>query len=42
MGLDMGDDTVEVIKHEDFISQVLSDLGLHALTKTTSEIANLD
>ena len=42
MGLDMGDDTVEVIKREDFISQVLSDLGLHALTKTTAEIANLD
>lgn len=28
MGLDMGDDAIEVIKLEDFFSQVMSDLNL--------------
>jgi len=39
MGLDMGDDAIEVIKHDDFIAQVLSDLGFQSLIKTTKEVA---
>ena len=42
MGLDMGDDAVEVIKHDDFMSQVMTDLGLKTLAKASSEVAKLD
>ena len=42
MGLDMGDDAIEVIKHDDFIQQVLTDLGLKSLIKATKDVAQLD
>ena len=42
MGLDMGDDTVEVLKKEDFFSQVLTDLNLLYLTDDLNKDNKLD
>ena len=42
MGLDMGDNTIELITREDFYAQVMTDLGLQTLIKTTKEVEKLD
>ena len=42
MGLDMGCNTIDVIKRKDFFKQVMVDLGLQSLVQTSKEVAKFD